>query len=98
MIVASHYQQSCNVDSDCISATGKYVVQFGNWCGPECFCGGDAINQAAAAKYDQDVAKTPIGSGAVQPLGCGCAAFPGVCCISGTCNSGSPCLTVDAGH
>jgi hypothetical protein len=84
-ISESNYDTSCSVDSDCIAAVGANIVQFGNWCVSECFCGGGAINKDSAAQYAQDVERTPLGSGAVSPGACGCPASFGPCCLQGQC-------------
>jgi hypothetical protein len=67
MIVASNYDLSCTSDSDCAG-----IIE-GNFCESQCLCGANsAISVAAMAQYDADFAKTPIGTGAVKTLDCGC--------------------------
>jgi hypothetical protein len=78
-ISASSYDQSCSVDSDCT------IVTSGNYCTGGCFCGGSAINVSALAQFDSDVAKTPVGTGAVRGGGCPCPIDMGPCCRNGTC-------------
>jgi|GEM_PF-2409273 len=78
IISASHYDQSCAVDSDCTS------VSSGNYCASNtCLCGGSAINVGALAQFNADVAKEPV------HLQCPCPMSPsGPCCRSGTCQDG----------
>ena len=59
MISASSYDQSCAVDTDCTSVTST------NYCSVNCLCGGSAINVGARAQFNEDVSKTPLGSGAL---------------------------------
>jgi|HubBroStandDraft_4_1064222.scaffolds.fasta_scaffold308429_1 hypothetical protein len=93
-ISASNYDQSCSVDSDCIGfidgfetslGPGGLPVQSANYCQAICICGGDAINKNAVAQYEADVAKTPLGSGALQPLCAGCPFSTPPCCQGGQC-------------
>jgi hypothetical protein len=90
-ISASNYDTSCTVDSDCVGVVGTppspgYRVQFGNWCASECLCGAPAgINKNSAEQFFQDVARTPLGSGAVAPGFCGCPVVLGPCCQQGQC-------------
>jgi hypothetical protein len=50
MISASNYDQSCNVDSDCLE------VSAGDYCSAAtCRCGGSAINVGAGAQFSADV-------------------------------------------
>jgi hypothetical protein len=65
-IVASNYDQSCAVDTDC------RTISAGDYCVAGCLCGGSAISATALAQFNADVAKTPLGSGAVQELKCNC--------------------------
>lgn len=84
MISGANYDQSCHVDTDCQEVTP------GDYCTTGCLCGASAISVRALAQFDSDVAKTPVGSGAVQSIGCPCPppapppAF-GPCCHHGTC-------------
>src|SRR5579863_4465987 len=101
-IVATNYDQSCSADSDCVTMVEGTLVEFGDYCTSHCLCGGDAINQSAAAKYAADVAKTPLGSGAISGAGaCPCFGAPATGCCQGgrcveVCSSGcsasSPCV------
>lgn len=96
LISESNYDTSCTVDSDCVATAGmnpEYVVQFGNWCVSQCFCGGNAINRDSAAQYAQDVSRTPLGSGAIPALECGCAVSLGLCCSAGKCTTGPACAS-----
>jgi hypothetical protein len=79
MISASNYDQSCTVDTDCS------MVSSGDYCSATCLCGGSAINVGALAKFNADVAKTPLGSGALGNVFCGCPFSWGPCCRHGTC-------------
>jgi len=94
-ILASNYDQSCTVDTDCVR------VAAGDYCGDECLCGGEStINVGALAQFNADVAKTPIGSDAVEGVGadCGCPAEidNAPCCQGGQCVVGMCPETVDA--
>jgi hypothetical protein len=82
-IVASNYDDTCAVDNDCIALTSGGVVFFGNWCGTECPCVNGAINRDSEAQYVADVARTPIGTGAVRPPSCGCPNAGVPCCQAG---------------
>jgi len=103
VIVASSYEQSCNVDKDCVA------IAEGNVCDPCVFDGmlNAAINASAMAKYNSDIAGTP---GATGIGGAGCTTGGGTVsgnsnwgpfCCSGTCHVGSQCpntaAAVDAG-
>ncbi len=81
VILASNYDQSCTVDTDCAS------VSSGNYCAQLCMCGGSAINVAAEVRFNADVAKTPVGSGAVKNIACPCVAAFGPCCRAGLCTT-----------
>jgi hypothetical protein len=78
-ISASSYDQSCTIDSDC------RMVSSGNYCAATCLCGGSAINAAAVAQFNEDVSKTPLGSGALGNVLCGCPAESAPCCRQGVC-------------
>jgi hypothetical protein len=84
IIAASNYDQSCNVDSDCVE------VSSGDYCSPTtCTCGGSAINVKAMAEFNADVANTPLGSNTLsEAVVCGCPLPGGPCCRSGVCQSG----------
>jgi hypothetical protein len=83
MISASNYDQSCMVDTDCAEvASGDYCSVSGGIC-PN--CGGTAINVGALAQFNADVSKTPIGSGALGDVSCGCRFVNGPCCRHGVC-------------
>jgi hypothetical protein len=88
MIQASNYDQSCAVDSDCVMVTSGDYCDAGTPTAHECFCGGSAINVDAQPQFSADVAKTPIGSGAVQiPGPCGCPPQLRTCCQAGKCST-----------
>ena len=83
-IQASNYDQSCQMDDDCVA------VAEGNFCVPGAtFCPlSGAINKSAYAQYQADVAKTNAAiCGAVGS----CGYSLGPCCQSGTCATGNTC-------
>jgi hypothetical protein len=90
VISASSYNQSCTVDSDC------RMVSSGNYCSPTCLCGGSAINASAVAQYNEDVSKTPLGSGAFGNVVCGCPAESAACCRHGLCEGSFAACSVPA--
>jgi hypothetical protein len=102
LILASSYDQSCSVDSDCVTVAGTTLVGFGDYCQSHCLCGGSAINKNSAARYATDVAKTPLGSGAISGAGvCPCPPIPAMGCCQGgrcvafcstACSASSPCV------
>src|SRR5580704_3121666 len=59
----SSYDQSCNVDADCVEITS------GTICNGSCACGGSAINVDGKARYQSQVA-------GITTAGCPCA-YPG---------------------
>jgi hypothetical protein len=79
-IVASSYDQSCDVDSDCVA------IGVGDPCEPcEVLCAGSAaIRSGALAQYMADVAKSPAGKGTFV---CECPQYSpaSVCCNAGVC-------------
>jgi hypothetical protein len=92
MILASNYDQSCTLDTDCtIVTSGDYCISYPR-------CGGSAINVGALAKFNEDVSKTPYETGAVGFAGgtCGFLGYP--CCLDGTCGADRQCNSfADAG-
>lgn len=78
-IQASNYDQSCNIDSDCVEVAEKF-------CYLGAVCPNAAINKNAYAQYQVDVAKTLCGTG----HSCGATGVP--CCRSGSCQFGDPCF------
>jgi hypothetical protein len=85
-ISASSYDQSCNVDSDCVGMADRYAVQFGNYCQSACMCGGDAINKTSVAQYVQDV--TPL---TASMAGCFCPSVnTDACCENNRCTTSCP--------
>jgi hypothetical protein len=78
-VSASNYDQSCTIDSDC------QMVSSGNYCTAMCSCGGSAINAAAGAQFNDDVSKTPLGSGALGFVDCNCPLEIPPCCLHGVC-------------
>jgi len=97
LIVGSNYDQTCSTDSDCVGVAGNLPVQFGDYCTTTCLCGGDAINESAAAQYQADVFRTPLGSGAYGLIGCGsCPGTIPPCCRSGRCATACPTPGADA--
>jgi hypothetical protein len=98
VVMASSYDQSCMVDSDCVG------VSEGNSCQPCDFsCSNATIKASALAKYTSDTSDLPAVMAVAQgacPSSCGGPV--GVCCLSGKCHRGSPCpfevlMGVDAG-
>jgi hypothetical protein len=86
IIQVSNYDQSCTNNSDCVTFAGSYPVMSGDYCQPQCRCGGEAINRAAAAAFAADVAKTPAGKGDLGSGVCPCPALGnGGCCVQGRC-------------
>jgi hypothetical protein len=86
LIQASNYDQSCTVDSDCVS------IAVGDACYPclvICQVGG-AINRGALSSYQSDISKT-IGAGETSGVQCGCPSWPGPCCRGGICQAGLEC-------
>jgi hypothetical protein len=87
-ILASNYDQSCSVDSDCVA------IGVGDPCYVcEVACpGAAAINQTSLATYMADTAR-PVGSPGVV---CNCPLYDpsSVCCSAGTCKP--HCLDVPA--
>jgi hypothetical protein len=97
LIEAANYDQSCSADTDCVGYTDGFPVNFGNYCQGTCFCGGDAINKSAAAKFVRDVRMTPTAS-QIHSLTCGgcpANATPG-CCVQGRCTVGCTHFIQDA--
>ncbi len=90
VISASNYDQSCTIDSDC------RMVSSGNYCSASCLCGGSAVNAAAVAQFNEDVSKTPLGSGALGNVICGCPAESGPCCRHGVCEGSFAACSVSA--
>jgi hypothetical protein len=110
-INAATYDQSCSVDSDCLSSVsglpvgslfvdlpaGSLFVQSGNYCTPLCICGDETISKGAVAQYVADVSKTPIGSGALAPSQCYCPSRTAPCCQAGRCSIGCLYARTDSG-
>ncbi len=94
-IIASNYDQSCAVDSDCVAAVGTFphafAVSSGNYCESQCLCPTEAISQMAATQYLNDVLRTPLGSGAIPFQDCGCLSLGPACCIGGSCTLSMQC-------
>jgi hypothetical protein len=73
----SSYDQSCNVDSDCVEITS------GTICNGSCECGGSVINIDGQARYQSQVA-------GITASGCPCA-YPGnPACVNHTCTLCEP--------
>ena len=81
-IVASSYDQSCTMDTDC-----AFVFE-GNTCLAGCQCLNAAVNVHVSASYMTDLAKISVDAGQVN---CGCTAFIGPCCRAGLCKVGQAC-------
>jgi hypothetical protein len=73
----SSYDQSCNVDSDCVEITS------GTICNPSCECGGSVINVDGQARYQSQVA-------GITPSGCPCAYGGNPTCVNHTCTLCEP--------
>jgi hypothetical protein len=85
LIVASNYDQSCKIDSDCgAMAEGNFCIPGANICPSAA-----AINRSAYPKYQTDVAKTTASFCQTVPGGCGLAF--GACCRRGLCQNGIEC-------
>ena len=87
IIQASSYDQSCTVDSDCVSVAGGFPVASGDYCQSSCLCPDETISRGAAAQFASAVSRTPLGSGALPHLGCNCGASLGPCCVAGQCST-----------
>lgn len=81
-ILASNYDRSCAVDSDC------EPVFSGNVCSTGCACN-SAISGAALTQYNADVGRTRVAWNA-SDVSCGCDQI-GPCCREGICQLGSEC-------
>jgi hypothetical protein len=79
-ISASSYDRSCTVDTDCQEVTST------DYCTANCLCGGSAINIGAVAAFNEDIGKTPLGSGTLSGA-CPCPSSFGPCCRGGTCTT-----------
>jgi hypothetical protein len=106
LILASSYDQSCSADSDCVTVAGTRAVGFGDYCQSHCLCGGSAINKNSAARFATDVAKTPLGSGAISEGVCPPCELPTMGCCQGgrcvafcstACSASSPCPATTTG-
>ena len=55
-----------------------------------CFCVNGAISShRAVSQYVGDVSRTPVGSGAIQPVPCGCLSEEAPCCVNHSCTTNS---------
>jgi len=88
MILASNYDQSCTVDTDCTE------VSSGDYCSGDCICGGSTINVGSLANFNEDVSKTPLDSGALGNFSCNCPGEVSPCCLGGKCQPGPQCNSV----
>jgi hypothetical protein len=68
----STYSTTCSVDSDCI------VIQGGEICDDDCFCGNAAVSASGQARYDAAVQS-------IVPGDCGCTGVPAPQCVMGQC-------------
>jgi hypothetical protein len=75
-IIASDYDQSCNVDSDCVG------IGEGDGCECRVLCQNAAINVADEARWREDVMQTPVSGTA-----CHCPAATVPCCRDHLCRS-----------
>jgi hypothetical protein len=80
-ISASDYDQSCNVDSDCVP------VGEGNACFPcTIICKVAAISRRGLPFYQSDVSET-TGGLETERVSCNCPFEPIPCCRSGVCTT-----------
>jgi hypothetical protein len=90
----SNYDQSCEVDSDCVAVAGLSEPGYSvDLCQEQCLCNNYAINGAARPQYIVAFGQTPAG-GVSQ--GCegeinACVTLYGPCCREGMCQTGSAC-------
>jgi hypothetical protein len=82
---ASAYDQSCQVDSDCVEAF------LGNVCTDDCVgdCANTAIRSSESARYNADLAATSARMAHPNGGTCSCALGPAFC-RAGTCDIHSP--------
>lgn len=82
---ASAYDQSCQVDSDCVTAF------LGDVCADVCVgdCPNAAISRSDSTRYDADLASTPARIAHPNGGTCSCALGPAFC-RAGTCGIHSP--------
>ena len=81
LFAASSYDQSCVADGDCVE-----VYSIDDCSNRTCLCSGDPISVAGRAQFNADIAKTSLGSGALQPPPCSCPTpLPPPCCRAGMC-------------
>jgi len=73
-IVLATYDQSCVVDSDCIT------ISSGEICDGDCRCGGSTININGQARYEAAI--SPLSGASV----CACAFGGAPQCVQGTCS------------
>jgi hypothetical protein len=90
LIETSSYDQSCSVDSDCVTSVrigdAIFPVESGDYCASLCFCDSEVISANAVTLYVADVSRTPLGSGAIPAGACLCAfALPTALCTNGVC-------------
>ncbi|MGA2451315.1 MAG: hypothetical protein ABTD50_21865 [Polyangiaceae bacterium] len=89
LILASNYDQSCTVDSDCQLVMSCDTCSVAPPLG--CTCGGAAVNADAAEQFWQAVQNTPLGRAMSVPgngIGSSCPLVltaPAPCCRQGTC-------------
>jgi hypothetical protein len=81
------YDLSCTTDTDCVGVAAGY------YCSPaQCGCALIGISKTALAKFNADVARTPLGSGKVEGVDCGCPEEFGPCCLNGACQASAGCF------
>lgn len=76
-VVLSSYDQTCNVDTDCVEITS------GTICNGSCECGGSVINIDGQSRYQSQVAP-------ITPSGCPCAYDGNPKCINHSCTLCAP--------
>jgi hypothetical protein len=66
------YSTTCQTADDCM------VIQSGELCNGDCFCGGSTVSASEAARYNAAVAS-------ITPGACGCPVFGDPQCLNGQC-------------
>jgi hypothetical protein len=87
-IAASAYDQSCQIDSDCVG------IFAGDFCHPGAACPNAAINIAVVPRYQADIAKT-FGAGSCAAVS-SCGFFSPTCCRHGMCEINTACSAAPA--
>ena len=100
-ILASNYDRSCSVDSDCTKQAGSFAIVNANYCVNGCLCpvGTDAINISAVPQYIKDCLNDAAGiRNSFPPLPCSCPFYEvPVCCRDGMCTTSPVCFEAPGG-